>query len=45
MPSKYKPLTPKEIAKVEARRNLGAELLRSIREMKAGNVQVAYKPK
>ena len=44
MPSKTKPLSPKELAKYEATRNLGAELLQSIREMKAGKVQVAYSP-
>jgi putative transcriptional regulator len=45
MPSKTKPLSPKELAKFEARRNLSAELLRAIREMKAGKVQVAHSPK
>ena len=44
MPSKTKPLTAKELAKFEAGRNLGAELLQSIREMKAGKVRVAYSP-
>lgn len=44
MPSKTKPLSAKELAKLEATRDLGAELLQSIREMKAGKVQVAYSP-
>lgn len=44
MPLKTKPLSPKELAKFEASRDLGAELLQSIREMKAGKVQVAYSP-
>ena len=44
MPSKTKPLSPKELAKYEATRNLAAELLLSIREMKAGKVQIAYSP-
>ena len=39
MPSKTKPLSPKELAKFEASRDLGAELLQSIREMKAGKVR------
>ena len=44
MPSKTKPLSLKELAKLEASRDLGAELLQSIREMKAGKVRVAYSP-
>ena len=44
MPSKTKPLSSKELAKFEAGRDLGAELLQSIREMKAGKVRVAYSP-
>lgn len=44
MPSKTKPLSPKELARFEADRDLGAELLESIREMKAGRVHVAYSP-
>lgn len=42
MPSKTKPLSAKELAKFEASRDLGAELLQSIREMKAGEVRIAY---
>lgn len=44
MPSKTKPLSAKDLAKYEATRNLGAELLQSLREMKAGKVHVAYSP-
>jgi putative transcriptional regulator len=44
VPSKTKPLTPKELAKLEASRDLGAELLQSIREMKAGKVRVVHSP-
>ena len=44
MPSKTKPLPPKELAKFEAARDLGAELLQSVREMKAGKVRIAYSP-
>ena len=44
MPSKTNPLSPKELAKFEAGRDLGAELLQSIREMKAGKVRIAYSP-
>lgn len=44
MPSKTKPLSPKELAKFEDSRDLGAELLQSIREMKAGKVKVVYSP-
>jgi putative transcriptional regulator len=39
-----KPLPPKELAKFAAARDLGAELLQSIREMKAGKVRVACSP-
>jgi putative transcriptional regulator len=44
MPSKTKPVDPKELAKFEASRDLGAELLQSIREMKAGKVHVVHSP-
>ena len=44
MPSKTKPLPPKELALFEANRDLGAELLQSIREMKAGQVRVVHSP-
>ena len=44
MPSKAKPLSAKALAAYEAKRDLGSELLQSIREMKEGKVQVAYTP-
>lgn len=44
MRSKTKPLTTKELTQFEASRNLGAELLQAIREMKTGKVRVAYSP-
>ena len=42
MPSKTKPLTGAELDSYEAQRDLGAELLQSIREMKSGQGRVAY---
>ncbi|NBT78644.1 MAG: helix-turn-helix domain-containing protein [Betaproteobacteria bacterium] len=44
MPSNHKPLSPRELAQFEASRDLGAELLESILQMKAGQVRVAYSP-
>lgn len=44
MPSKSKPLSNAELAKYEATRDLAAELLQSVREMKAGQVQVVSSP-
>jgi putative transcriptional regulator len=44
VPSKSKPLSQKELAAYEARRDLAAELLQSVREMKAGQVQVVSSP-
>lgn len=44
MPSKNKPLSPKELAAYEAKRDLAAELLQAVREMKAGQVQVVSSP-
>jgi len=40
VPSKTKPMSPKELANFEPIRDLGADLLRSIREMKAGRVRL-----
>ena len=40
MPSKSKPLSKAELAAYEAQRDLAAELLQSVREMKAGHVRV-----
>jgi len=42
--SKTKPLSPTQLATYEATRNLAADLLQSIREMKAGKTQVVYSP-
>ena len=44
MPSKTKPLSKAELAAYEAKRDLGAELLQAVREMKAGQVQVVTSP-
>ena len=44
MPSKTKPLSDKELNAYEARRDLAAELLQSIREMKAGKTSVVFSP-
>ncbi|MBK1690447.1 helix-turn-helix domain-containing protein [Rubrivivax gelatinosus] len=44
MPSKTEPLSPKELAANEADRDRGAELLQSIREMKAGKLSVVHSP-
>jgi putative transcriptional regulator len=45
MRAQTKPLSRKALAKFEASRNLGAELLQSIREMKASQVQVVRSAK
>ncbi|MFX5374018.1 hypothetical protein ABTD20_18670, partial [Acinetobacter baumannii] len=44
MPSKIKPLAPAELEAYEAQRDLAAELLQSVREMKAGQVRVVSSP-
>jgi putative transcriptional regulator len=44
VPSKTKPLTPSELARYEASRDLGADLLQSIGEMKAGKTHVVRSP-
>ena len=44
MPSKTKPQSPRQLAEFEAGRDLGAELMQSIREMKAGRVRVVHTP-
>ena len=44
MPSKTKPLTDKQLRAYEATRNLAAELLESVRQMKAGKTQVVLSP-
>ena len=44
MPSKIKRLTEAEIGAFEAERDIGEELLQSIRDMKAGKGQVVVSP-
>ena len=44
MSSKNKPLSKAELAAYEAKRDLAAELLQSVREMKAGEVSVVTSP-
>ena len=44
MPSKTSPLSNKEIAAFEAKRDLASELLQSIKEMKAGRIHVVLSP-
>ena len=44
MPSKSKPLSKAELAAYEAKRDLAAELLQAVHEMKAGQVQVVSSP-
>lgn len=44
MPSKTKKLTKSELTDYEAKRDLAAELLQSVREMKAGQVNVVSSP-
>lgn len=44
MPSKSKPLSKAQLAAYEARRDLAAELLQSVREMKSGQTRVVSSP-
>lgn len=44
MPSKSRKLTPAEIEALEAKRDLGAEILQSIKDMKAGKGKVVLSP-
>lgn len=44
MSSKSKPLANKELSAYEARRDLAADLLLAVREMKAGQVQLVSSP-
>ena len=44
MPSKSKRLTKSELTAYEAKRDLAADLLQSVRQMKAGKVQVVTSP-
>ena len=42
MSSKAETLSPKELDRFEAGRDLGSELLQAVREMRAGKVTMAY---
>jgi len=44
VPSKTKPLSKAQLAAYEAKRDLAAELLQSVREMKAGQTRVVSSP-
>ena len=44
MSSKTRPLTSAEIEAHEAKRDLAAEILQSVREMKAGRVHIVFSP-
>ncbi len=44
MPSKSKVLSAKELAAFETKRDLAAEILQSIRDMKAGKTHVVFSP-
>ncbi|MGB4766746.1 MAG: hypothetical protein WBH09_07525 [Rugosibacter sp.] len=44
MPSKNKPLTKSELAAYESKRDLAAELLQPVREMKAGQIHAVSSP-
>jgi putative transcriptional regulator len=44
VPSKSKPLTDKALAAYEAERDLAAELLQAVQEMKAGQLHVVSSP-
>ena len=44
MPSKSKKLSAAEIEALEARRDIGAEILQGLRDMKAGKGQVVLSP-
>jgi len=44
VPSKSKPLSKAQLVAYEAKRDLAAELLRSVREMKAGQTRVVSSP-
>jgi putative transcriptional regulator len=44
VPSKSKPLSKAQLAAYEAKRDLAAELLQSVREMKAGQTRVVSSP-
>ncbi len=44
MPSKVKPLTDAQLRVYESKRDLAAELLESVQQMKAGKTKVVHSP-
>ena len=44
MPSKTKPLTAKQLAAYEAKRDLATDLMQAVHEMKAGKLKVVSSP-
>lgn len=44
MPSKSRKLSPRAIAALEAKRDVGAEILQSVKDMKAGKGKVVFSP-
>ena len=44
MPSKIKPLTDAQLRAYEAKRDLAADLLESVQQMKAGKTQIVVSP-
>ena len=44
MPSKVKPLSKSALEAYEAKRDIAAELLESVRQMKAGKTEVVHSP-
>ena len=44
MPTHSKPMTDKELEAFEAGRDIGAEILQSLREVKSGKTRVVYSP-
>ena len=44
MPSKSKKLNPSELEEMEAKRDIGAEILQSIKDLKAGKGKVVLSP-
>ena len=44
MPSKSKPLTEAQLRAYEAKRDLAADLLEAVQQMKAGKTQVVSSP-
>jgi putative transcriptional regulator len=44
MPTRSKPMTDKELEAFEAGRDIGSEIVQSLREAKAGKTRVVYSP-